>query len=239
MVANRTAMREGDRQARAQAHRLGIELAALRLRAGISQAAVGRALAIDRTVISRLERGDPQVSLPIRFRAAALLGAELRVSAYAQSGPLIRDAAQAAIGESILAMTDRRWRRTVEASVPGNARMSVDLRLDQPGRTVLIEVESRVGSLEEIIRELHVKRDAFASGALADRTIHVVLALPATRHHREIVAKHPETIASAFPVASALIEAALKEVDLVWPGDGILWIPAARASRTSGSATRP
>jgi hypothetical protein len=161
------------------------------------------------------------------------------VSAYAQSGPLIRDAAQAAIGETILAMTDRRWRRTVEASVPGNARMSVDLCLGQPGCTVLIEVESRVGSLEEIIRELHVKRDAFASGALADRPIHIVLAMPITRHHRAILAKNPETIAAAFPVASALIDAALKDIDLAWPGDGILWIPTTRASRTSGSATRP
>ena len=232
-------MREGDRQARTQAHRLGIELAALRLRAGISQAAVGRALDIDRTVISRLERGDPQVGLPIRFRVAALLGAELRVSAYAQSGALIRDAAQARYAECVLALADRRWRRTVEASVPGNARMSVDLRLDSPTLTILVEVESRVGSLEEIIRELHMKRAAFASSAPPDRSIHVVLVLPATRHHRAIAAQHPETIEAAFPGASASMEAALKDINLAWPGDGILWLPGARASRPGGSATGP
>jgi hypothetical protein len=194
---------------------------------------------VNRSVITRLEQGDPRVGLPIRFRVAALLGAELRVSAYAQSGPMIRDRAQAAIGETILAMTDRRWGRSVEAHVPGNAWMSVDLRLDRPGVTVLIEIESRLGSLEEIIRELHMKRAAFASSGPPDRSSHVVLALPVTRHHRAIVAAHPETVRAAFPAASASIDAALRDSDLAWLGDGILWMPVALTSRPAGPATRP
>jgi len=186
-----------------------------------------------------MEQGDPRVGLAIRFRAAALLGAELRLSAYAQSGPLIRDAAQARYLESILAHTDRRWHRAVEAGVPGNARMSVDLRLDLAGVTVLIEVESRAGSLEESIRELHVKRDAFASIGEADRPIHVVLALPASRHHRAIMRQHPETIHAAFPVPSKAIEAALANSDVSWPGDGILWVPGPQSTASSRLARRP
>jgi DNA-binding XRE family transcriptional regulator len=81
MATNRTAIREGDRQARRQASRLGDELRELRLRASLTQSTVGQALGVHRTVISRLEGGDPRVSLAIRFRTAALVGADLRLSA--------------------------------------------------------------------------------------------------------------------------------------------------------------
>ena len=77
MATNRTAIREGDRQAR----RLGDELRELRLRASLTQSTVGQALGVHRTVISRLEGGDSRVSLAIRFRTAALVGADLRLSA--------------------------------------------------------------------------------------------------------------------------------------------------------------
>ena len=95
MSTNRLAIREGDRQARRQSTRLGDELHELRRRSGLTQAAIGRALGVDRTLISRLERGDPRVGIRIRFGVAAVLGADLRMTAYANSGPLIRDAAQA------------------------------------------------------------------------------------------------------------------------------------------------
>jgi transcriptional regulator with XRE-family HTH domain len=198
MTTNRLAIREGDRQARRQSTRLGDELHELRRRAGLTQAAIGRALGVDRTLISRLERGDPRVGIRIRFGVAAVLGADLRMTAYANSGPLIRDAAQARIVEWILAVIDRRWRRTVEAAIPGLDRRSIDLRLDGPSRTVVCEVETRVGSLEEIIRELHAKRDALRSslgaGPRADLPIHAVLVLPRTRHHQAILREHPRTI---------------------------------------------
>jgi transcriptional regulator with XRE-family HTH domain len=231
VVTNRIAIREGDRQARRQSIRLGDELSALRRRSGITQAAVGRALGVDRTMISRLERGDPRVGLPIRFRVAAVLGADLRLSAYANSGPLIRDAAQARILEAVLAAVDRRWKRTVEASVPGFDRRSIDLRLDGPADVVLCEVESRVGSLEESIRELHAKRDAVrASLAFDPRAgfpIRAVLILPRTQHHRTIVREHPRTIEAAFPMPSDAISRSLQDIDRPWAGDGILWAPVA------------
>ena len=241
MATNRTAIREGDRQARRQATRLGDELAELRLRADLTQAAVGRALGIDRSVVSRLEQGDPQVGLSIRFHMAALLGADLRLSAYARAGPLIRDTAQARIVESVLAGIDRRWRRTVEASLPGPDRRSVDLRLDGPAGVVLCEVESRVGSLEEIIRELHSKRDAFraAAGAAVGLPIHAVLILPKTRHHLEIVRHHPATIEAVFPMPSDAVGAALADVDVPWNGDGILWTRVEAVSRQPPAGRPP
>ncbi len=192
-------------------------------------------------MISRLELGDPRVGMTTRFRVTALLGADLRLSAYTRSGPLIRDTAQARIIETILAWIDRRWRRTVEAHVPGADRRSIDLRLDGPAGIVLCEVESRVGSLEEIIRELHAKRDAVraAQKGAGGPPIQVVLILPRSRHHLEIVRHHPRTIEAAFPMPSAAIEAALKDVTTAWRGHGILWTPVAARPATGQSAGDP
>jgi transcriptional regulator with XRE-family HTH domain len=241
MATNRLAMREGDRQARRQAIRLGEEFAALRLRADLTQAAVGRALGVDRTMISRLELGDPRVGLLTRFRVAALLGADLRLSAYTRSGPLIRDTAQARIVEAVLAGIDRRWKRTVEAPVPGADRRSIDLRLDGPAGVILCEVESRVGSLEEIVRELHSKRDAVRStrGVISGSPIRVVLILPRTRHHLEIVRHHPKTIEAAFSMPSAAVAAALQDAAIPWTGDGILWSKVATRPAQGRSSEDP
>ena len=93
---------------------------------------------------------------------------------------------------------------------------------------MLFEVESRVRALESIIRECAEKRSAVSALAEPDRRVHVVLVLPATRHHRSLAAAHPLIVATAFPVHSDAIEDALEDPDARWPGDGILWLPATR-----------
>jgi transcriptional regulator with XRE-family HTH domain len=223
---NRIAIREGDRALRQQSARAADELRALRLRAGVSQATVAAAVGTSRSLICRLEKGDPRVALGTRFRVAALLGADLRITAFAGSGALIRDSVQAGIEEGLLRIRDPRWRATLEAAVPGPGRRSVDLRLDSPTAIVLIEVETRLASLEEIVRELHAKRKAFLEAQLdrPGRPVYVVLALPMTRRHHALVADHPEIIRAAFPSTSASIRRALISSSAAWPGDGILWI---------------
>ena len=223
---SRTAIRDGERALRRQSMRAAEELRTLRMRAGVSQAAVAAAVGASRSVISRLEQGNPGVALRTRFLVAAVLGADLRLTAFDGSGALIRDAVQARIIERLLSSCHRRWRPTIEAAIPGPGRRSIDLRLDGPTETVLIEVETRVGGLEEIIRELHAKRQSVLEAAVAPlgRPIHVVLALPSTRHHRSIVRDHPEIIRAAFPSRSLDLRRALGHGSVAWPGDGILWI---------------
>ena len=162
----------------------------------------------------------------MRFRVAAVLGADLRLTAYEASGALIRDSVQATIVEHLLRSRGSVWRASVEADVPGPGRRSVDLRLDGPSDTVLIEVETRVGSLEEIVRELHSKRRAFVEsmGAESGRRIHVVLVMPFTRRHSTMVGAHPEIIRTAFPVPSSAVRRALTSPAQPWPGDGLLWV---------------
>jgi transcriptional regulator with XRE-family HTH domain len=223
----RSALYDGDRQLRRTCFGFGEELRSIRLRAGVSQAAVARAIGVSRSTICEIEAGDESPSLAVRARAAAALGATIRLAIYSGDRPLIRDAAQTALVEGLLRLADRTWKATVEAPVPGPGRRSVDVRLERGPEVVLIEVESRLRAIEEIVRELHGKRAAVTEAAGPDRRVHVVLALPATRHHRELVRALPLTIRAAFPVPSAELHRALTQPSLTWPGDAILWVSGA------------
>jgi len=225
---SRAATHEGDRQLRRTCVRFGDEFREIRLRAGVSQAAVARAIGVGRSVVCRLEQGDPDVSPRIRARAAAVLGAEVRISIYPGSQPLIHDAVHAMLVEAILASSHPDWHATVEAPVPGTGRRSSDIRLDRNGDIDLIEVESRVRAFASIIRECAEKRAAVATAVGAGRRVHVVLALPSTRHHRAQVAGHPRIVATAFPASHGDLERALSDPASTWPGDGILWVAPKR-----------
>jgi len=223
---SRTGIHEGDRQLRRAATRFGEELGLIRVRTGVSQAAVARAIGVDRATICRMEAGAVTVSDRIRARAAAVLGADFRLGIYPDAAPLIHDAAHARLVEALLRLRHPSWRTSVEAPVPGPGRRSTDLRLDRGRETVLIEVETRVHALEAIIREGEEKRFAVAAEAEPDRLVQVVLVLPPTRHHRILVNSHPETIKAAFPASTAEIRRALASADAPWPGHGILWLGA-------------
>ncbi len=191
---------------------------------------MARAVGVARSVICRIEHGDRDVSPRIRSRAAAVLGAEFRLSIYAEAAPLIHDAAHANLVEAVLALGHPRWRATVESPVPGPGRRSTDIRFDHRLDAVLVEVESRVRSFEAIIRECADKRAAVAQVLGPDHRVHVALVLPPTRHHKALIAAHPRIVATAFPVSHANLELALSDPVAPWPGDGILWMAKSRES---------
>jgi DNA-binding XRE family transcriptional regulator len=231
----RAAVYQGDRELRRAASRAGDELRAHRLRAGLSQAAVARAIGISRSVICELEQGDPSISLTIWSRVTALLGGDLRIGVYAMGQPLLYDAAHARIVERLLRACHERWRVTVEATIPGPGGRSSDIRLEHDGDVVLVEVESRINRLEEIVRECHAKRQAVATAELAKR-VHVALAIPRTNHHRLLVEANWSTFAAAFPVDGEALERALADPSIAWPGDGLIWAPRGPSERTPTSS---
>lgn len=233
-TVSRTAIHEGDRQLRRTCVRFGDEFREIRIRAGVSQAAVARTVGVARSVICRIEQGDATVSMRIRAHAAAALGANLRVAIYPDAAPLIHDAAHARIVEAVLERCHPRWQVTIEAPVPGQGRRSSDMRLDSGPDIVLIEVETRVRALESIIRECAEKRAAVAAATDRDRNIHVVLVLPPTRHHKALLAAHPHTVATAYPANSDALRLAMADPTVPWPGDGILWL----ASKPTQASSR-
>ena len=220
---SRRALNDGDRQLRRTAMRFGEELRELRLRYGVTQAETARAIGVTRSVICRLEQGDPSVSSRIRSRVAATLGADFRLAMYPAGSPLIHDAAHARLVEAILGRAHPAWRPTVEAPVPGAGRRSTDIRFARGNDVVLIEVETRIRAFEAIVRELSDKRSAVQAATGRSVRVQVVLALPPTRHHRALVRDHPKSVAAAFPMSSPELGRALADATAAWPGDGILW----------------
>jgi transcriptional regulator with XRE-family HTH domain len=231
---SRTAIHEGDRQLRRTSSRFAEEFRGIRLRAGVSQAAVARAIGVTRSVICRIERGDPSVSAQIRARAASVLGGDFRIAIYPEASPLIHDAAHARMVEAVLALRHHAWRATVESPVPGPGRRSSDIRLVRGETTVLIEVESHVQAFESVIRECAEKRAAVAAVAGPGPLVHAVLALPHTRHHRNLVAAHPQIVSTAFPASHQALIAALTSPRGGWPSDGILWVVQSRPRSRTG-----
>lgn len=237
---NRTAINDGDRQLRRTCIRFGEEFREIRLRAGLGQAAMARAVGVSRSVICRMEQGDPNVSARIRARVVSALGGEFRITVYPGGAPLIHDGAHAGIVEEVLSACAPGWRPTLESPVPGPGRRSTDIRLDRLGDIVLMEVETRIRALEAIIREGAEKRAAVAATFPADtartgarKRIHVVLVLPPTRHHKALVRAHPGIVAAAFPVGHDSLARALANPGAGWPGDGILWMPGRHDGRVA------
>ena len=225
------AIAEGDRQLERDARRWGEEFRELRLRARATQAAVGRAIGVSRSVICRLEAGDPTVSPYIRARAAIVVGGDSRMSLYGGATPLLYDAAHARIVERVLAVRHRRWRPTLEAPVPGPGRRSSDIRLVDSPDVVLMEVESHLRRFEACLREWQGKRSAVVAALEAEGStgrVHSVLVLPPTLHHRALVRELTHSIEAAFPVGSETLLEALRSDHAPWPGDGILWIAGGR-----------
>jgi hypothetical protein len=186
-----------------------------------------------------MEQGDPDVSVRIRARAAAALGAEFRMALYADRDPIIYDAAHARIVERLLELRHAAWRAIIESPVPGAGRRSTDVRLERGAEIVLVEVETRVHALEAIVRECAEKRAAVRASEIG-RSVHVLLVLPPTRHHRALAAAHPEIIRAAFPIASERLIAALADPIDRWPGDGIVWLDGiVRSSRIPSMTGRP
>jgi transcriptional regulator with XRE-family HTH domain len=218
----RSAIQRGDRELQRTAFRFAEDFRELRLRVGVSQGAVAMAIGVDRSVITRIERADPSVSLAIRSRACAVLGADFRMQLYHERGAMIYDAAHARIVERLVGMVGVGWRIELERSLP--IRRSIDACLFSRRCIVLNEVETRVRRLEEIQRELHAKRDAVVEQFGSDRPVHVVLVIPPTHRHRAIVRDHAAQLAAAFPARSPAIRSALADAAQPFPGDGILWI---------------
>jgi transcriptional regulator with XRE-family HTH domain len=197
---------------------------------GVSQRAIANAIGIDRSVITRLEQGEPGVSATVRARACAALGADFRMQLYRERSALIYDAAHARLVDRLVTMVGRGWRIELELALPG--RRSVDAGFFSRTAIVLAEVETRVRRFEQVQRELESKREAVRAQFGMDRSIHIVLALPPTHHHRALVREHP-ALKAAFPASSAQVRAALADASLPYPGDGMLWVSASAGSSSA------
>lgn len=192
----------GVRRADAVTRRLGREARELRLRAGLRQADLARALGRTRQWISDFELGRLRVvDLRSVTRLFMFLGHKVVVTTYPTGEPL-RDAGQVRLLERFNSRLSPDWRRFVEAVMPNPGDLRAWDELLRGPVTIGVEAETRLRDLQAVERAMSAKqRD---SGV--DR---VVLLVADTRANRRLLRDHVGMLRQAFPLDTRACLAAL------------------------------
>ena len=224
-----------DRAAELALQSIGEEVRRLREVAGLPKAAVARTAGIDSTHLGYIEAGEREASLAVLFRVSAVLGADLRVRVYPNTGPPhLRDRHQIRMIEAFLALLPASWVRHLEVPVYRPVRGVIDAVIAHPssGRIVSVEAQSDLRRFEQQLRWAAEKADALPSAAIwpalapDDRvpTLSRILLLRSTRDTRELARSHAATFSAAYPADPRALLDSLVLPDVPWPGNGLLWV---------------
>jgi transcriptional regulator with XRE-family HTH domain len=230
--------RETRHNVRAAKRSIGEDIRNARQDLGISLSRLAAASGVAKSYLHRIEAGEAAPSIDVLARSAAALGGRISLRFIPGTGPALRDHLQAAMLEALLAVTHRRWSRFSEVSVYRPIRGVIDLVLDEPDEGVLIasEVHSQMRRLEQQLRWAGAKADALKvagsselSAVTGERSVSRLLLLRNTASNRQVVATHPELIASVYPASHGDALASLTGT-APWPGSALLWAEVTRTS---------
>lgn len=208
---------------------IGSDIRRLREDAGLTQAAVARAIGMSPGHLCGIEKGTSEASTAVLVGIADVLGADLSIRAYPNTGPRIHDRIQSQIVEQLLRATRPRWRAFVEVPVTRPARGYVDVVLADNAHPLYVatEVSSEIRRLEQHFRWAQDKASSLRSAALWANApegceISRLLVLRSTRNTRDLAQRFPETFRALYPARARDVFDSVCG-DLPWPGPGVLW----------------
>jgi len=176
---------EGRRRGLRASLDVGDEYREARIQLGLSQAEIGRAIGISRSLYSRIEGGQlPSLSVIRAVMIGRLLGLDVVVRAYPGGSP-IRDRAHRERLDLVLALVSRPLSYRREVPLPkrldGLPEQSAwDAMISGSGRRTGVEIEMRLRDAQAIERRIRLKmRDDPVDGLL--------LLLADTRTNRQAV----------------------------------------------------
>lgn len=212
--------------------RLGANVQRLRIEAGVTLAELSRAVRVDASHLSRIERGTAVPSVDLLLRIGVALGADLSVRFYPGSGPRLRDRFQAPMVESLIRALDPRWIALPEVPILSPARGVIDVVLEDRRGSVTVATEScsDITRLEQLVRWSNEKADGLARQRPADahgerdRVVDRLLVVRSTVRNREIARRYAATLAAAYPARTHDVVRALTTPSAAWPGSGIVWM---------------
>lgn len=196
---------------------MGDELREARLRAGLSQQDVARALGSSQTRVSLVELGQFEaVPLVLLATHAAVVGLRLHARMY-PAGPAIRDQAQLALLERFRKRLSPEWRVRLEVPIPlpGDQR-AWDMLLTSSEVSIGVEAFSRIRDVQAQLRAVQLKRTE--SGATR-----LVLLAAATQGNRRALTEAGPLIRSEFRIGTRSALAALGE-GRDPGGDALVWL---------------
>ena len=208
---------------------LGTELRVLREDAGLTRLAVGRAAGVSDAFLGRIEDGNAHPSNETLTRLGLVLGADVRVRLYPNTGPLIRDRHQAAMLEALLGVLHPRWHAFTEVAVRRPSRGWIDALLHEPRQHLALatEIQSELRRLEQLVRWSGEKAASLPSWVGWDRLVEEpridrLLIVRRTRATREVAASHDRQLRLAYPTHPDDALAALAGTS-AWTGPALVW----------------
>ena len=210
---------------------------------GITKAALARTAGVDAAFLGRIEEGREYPSLETYLRLAVVLGADLSIRLYPNTGPAIRDRLSAPMLEALLGMLDGRWGPATEVAVRTPSRGWIDAVLhDRRARTIVAtELQSELRRLEQQIRWHAEKAASLPSWGGWQRLgeapeISRLLIVRRTRATRSVAQEFAQQLQVAYPAHPDDALAALTTPTTPWPGAAMLWadVSGSRARLLSG-----
>ena len=204
MPIHETSAQRAARLAMEMRRRIGRELRAARLAAGLSMRALARTVGMSHDLVATIERGDfANLSLDRLTRLATALGLDVSLTLYPSGSP-VRDAGHLALLGRLAARLGGalRIRFEVPMPMPGDLRNADGLILGEDVR-VIVEAETHVGDWQAVVRRARDKQRDLGDARL-------ILLLSDSRHHRRLLAEHP-AIRADFPISARQCLAALRE----------------------------
>ena len=205
---------------------IGSRIRELRLDAGISQARLARGAGVTPAYVSAIEAGSEHPNSLVLMRLATVLGADLSIKLFANTGPLLRDHLQLPMTEELMRVTELAWRRHPEVAVYKPVRGVIDTVLEHRTHpdTVATELQSQLRRVEQQVRWAGQKADALAElPAQNGRRVSRLLVLRNTHAMREVARAADETLSAAYPARTRDAVAALAG-EAPWPGSAIVWM---------------
>ncbi len=212
---------------------VGEHLRRLREDAGLTRAAVASAAGIHPSYMTRLEDGRREAGYEVLAAVGAVLGADLSVRLFPNTGPRIHDRTQAPMGEALLRVLNARWTPSPEVPVLRPARGVIDLVLhDQAARLlVATELQSALRRLEQQIGWHREKEQSLPSSNLwrwaardGEPATSRLLVVRSTVETRRLAREVEETLRAAYPARAVDVVAALTSATAPWPGPGLAWM---------------
>lgn len=224
-------MRDADARSRAKRRALAEQLQQLMSDAGVTERELARRAGLAQSTVCRALEGTLKPTLETSERLAAVLGADLSVHLYPNTGPAIRDRHSAPMLEAILGVLDRRWRPFTEVAVRRPSRGWIDAALlDTRGRTIVAgELQSELRRLEQQIRWHAEKAASLPSWdgwprLETEPEISRLLVVRRTRATRSVAAEYPQQLRVAYPAHPDDALAAITTPHAPWPGATLLWV---------------
>ena len=198
--------------------------------AGCGERELARAAGLAPSTVCRALEGDLRPTLETYGRLAAVLGADVSVRLYPNTGPAIRDRLSAPMLEALLGTLDLRWHPFTEVAVRKPSRGWIDAVLhDARARTIVAtELQSELRRLEQLVRWHAEKADSLPSWdgwprLGAEPAISRLLIVRRTRATRAVAAEFAQQLRVTYPAHPDDALAALTTPTPAWPGAALLW----------------